>query len=157
MLKMINIILLFCINVFSLSLKERRFLDVIAYAEGTYENYNITYCYKTFDSFKVHPNVIVCCSGICSSAAGRYQFLYSTYQSISKKIDLKDFTPSSQDNAALYLIKSKGVNIEDIKDYATFKEAIYKLNRVWAALPKSPYGQPTRRMSKLWQKWKELK
>ncbi|MEM8723806.1 MAG: hypothetical protein AAGE84_31775 [Cyanobacteria bacterium P01_G01_bin.39] len=60
-------------------------LDLIAYAEGTdreigntKKGYNIIYSFKTFSDFSDHPRRVVCSNGLCSSAAGRYQFLNTT-------------------------------------------------------------------------------
>jgi muramidase (phage lysozyme) len=32
-----------------------------------------------------------------------------------------------------------------------------KLNRIWASLPGSPYGQPTRKTEALWQKFQQAR
>ena len=149
------LMLLICVNTYAISVKERKFLDVIAYAEGTNEKYNITYCYKTFNSYDRHPKTVVCCGGYCSSASGRYQFLYRTWSELSNKYGFKDFTPETQDKAAIKLVKSKFVEPDNISTYSSFKEAIYKLNKIWASFEGSPYGQRTRTVEQLWRKWSE--
>ena len=137
--------------------KEKAFLDVIAYAEGTKNYYNVTFMYHRFTTFEDHPRVIHCNHKrtLCSSAAGRYQFLEKTWDFVRKQLGLKDFSPESQDLAALFLITLKDVNPNNISTYSSFKKALFKLNRVWASLPGSPYGQRTRKVKDLWEIWKE--
>ena len=137
--------------------KEKAILDVIAWAEGTKDYYNVTFMHHTFDSFDDHPRKIHCNykRTLCSSASGRYQFLSKTWDFIQGQLDLKDFSPESQDLAALFLITLNNVNPNEINTYESFSLAILRLNRVWASLPGSPYGQPKRTMNDLWKIWKE--
>jgi muramidase (phage lysozyme) len=130
-------------------------LGTIAFAEGTHAHYNYTYAYRTFSSFRDHPRIRVCAGSYCSTAAGRYQILSGTWNGI--RTGLADFSPPNQDKAALKLIRGRGVtNIDSIDTYAEFTAAIYKLNREWASLPGSPYGQPRKPMSALWTEFKRL-
>lgn len=131
-------------------------LGTLAYSEGTDNHYNYTFGYQTFSSYADHPRRVVCSGGYCSDAAGRYQFLSTTWDGV--RYGLPDFGPASQDRAAIRLIQNRGVaNIDGIDTYAEFTSAIYRLNGEWASLPGSPYGQPTRSMSSLWAKFRALR
>jgi muramidase (phage lysozyme) len=80
-------------------------LDLIAWAEGTDNHYNMIYTGARFDDFSRHPDRVLCSGGICSSAAGRYQFLTPTWNKLQTQLKLPDFSPASQDKAAIELIK----------------------------------------------------
>jgi len=158
MIKYFFITILLLINLLfansELTKKEKALLDVIAFAEGTGNEYNIIYCYRRFKDYSKHPNIVVCCSGICSTSAGRYQFLYRTWKRVAKILDLKSFNSRQQDIAAMYLVSEKEVNPNKIETYCDFYLAVNRLNTTWASLPNSPYGQPTRTTDELWDKWK---
>lgn len=131
-------------------------LGTIAYAEGTGERYDIIFGYQYFTSYANHPRRLVCSGGYCSDAAGRYQFLSTTWDGI--RAGLPDFGPASQDQAALRLIRQRGVSdVDAIDTYAELSAAIYKLNLEWASLPGSPYGQPTKSMASLWAEFRRLR
>lgn len=153
------------------------FLDTIAYSEGTFDNirlapkqnlnngvgmgYNIQYTYKEFDTFDDHPHEVICKEykgkPLCSSAAGRYQFLGKTWDRIAPLIKAKDFSPVNQDLGALALIAEKGALdlIPIIKSRKDLAVAIQKVNGVWASLPGAPYGQAIRPITDLELKFKE--
>ena len=135
--------------------RQKAFLDVIAYAEGTNESYNIRFGHFTFSGYQDHPRILYC-SGWCSDAAGRYQFLSTTWDEIRVDLGLNSFDERNQDRAAIHLIRRRGVrNIDSITDYSRFSDAIYDINLEWASLPGSPYGQPTHSMDSLWKKYLE--
>lgn len=101
-----------------------------------------------FDNgYSAHPDIEHCIGTLCSTAAGAYQFLYSTWTYLSAKLGLTDFSPANQDLAAIELIRSKGA-LDDIIN-GNFSLAISKLNKTWASLPGSPYGQPTHSLAEL--------
>lgn len=142
------------------------FLDTISFAEGTYGDHgtgDIYHGYKQcfanthFESFKDHPGITVRAfmgkKKIYSSAAGRYQILDTTWDEIEAKLNLPDFSPLSQDIAALYLLDRCHAIKEILHDriYTAFK----KTNKIWASLPGSPYGQPTKPASKLLKFYQE--
>jgi len=85
----------------------RALLDSIAGPESS-GAYNIRYDGgpgATFDDFSAHPQVKVPITsgpykGQTSDAAGRYQFLSSTFNPIAQEKGLQDFSPVSQDQAA---------------------------------------------------------
>ena len=139
-----------------LSLSACALLGTIAYAEGTGAHYNYTYAYRKFTSYRDHPRIRVCAGGWCSTAAGRYQILSKTWNGI--RSGLSDFSPANQDAAALRLIRNRGVtNVDGIDTLAEFQSAMNKLNREWASLPGSPYGQPTYSTAQLWTQFKRLR
>lgn len=70
--------------------------------------YNVLYGGKTFSSFADHPNSPQTIlsgphAGEKTTAAGRYQFTYSTWKRAQKALGLKDFSPMNQDRAAWWL------------------------------------------------------
>lgn len=139
-----------------MSARTRAFLDVIAFAEGTNDNYNVRFGHYTFSGYARHPRLIFCENSLCSDAAGRYQFLSTTWDMVARALGLRDFSPPNQDRGALYLMRSRGVsNTSNIYSYSQFSSAIYRLNNEWASLPGSPYGQPTRTMAALWAKFQQ--
>ncbi len=137
----------------------RAFLDTIAYAEGTLneQGYKTLYNYGFFTSFKDHPRRIRCSLNngelLCSSAAGRYQFLKSTWKRIAQKIGARDFTPENQDRGALELLRENGA-LDYVKN-GYFNHALTKVNKVWSSLPGAPYGQPTRTLQELRMVYKQ--
>jgi lysozyme len=67
---------------------------------------------KLFDGFERHPAQINCNASrtLCSDAAGRYQFLKETWNGLN----MPDFTPVSQDRAAIKLVKGRGA-LQDVR------------------------------------------
>jgi len=122
------------------------FLDTLAFAEGTprfgyQDGYNVLVGGTTFDSYDDHPRQLVWLPAyeINSSAAGRYQFLTRTWDDLTARFGLPDFTPASQDLGAIHLIRQcKALSL--IHD-GRVKEAIHASRRIWASLPGAGYGQ----------------
>ena len=84
-------------------------LDGIAAGESN--GYDELYNGKKFTDFSKHPNQPQSIlsgphKGEFSSAAGRYQFLKGTWDTAAKALNLKDFSPASQDAAAWWLAKT---------------------------------------------------
>ncbi|MBL7790375.1 MAG: hypothetical protein JNL75_11150 [Chitinophagales bacterium] len=67
------------------------------------------------------------------TAQGAYQIVKGTWEMCVKALGLKDFSPSSQDSAALYLIKLRGAENDVLN--GNWIEAIKKCSREWASLP----------------------
>ncbi|MEY3903606.1 MAG: hypothetical protein RL189_2912 [Pseudomonadota bacterium] len=144
------------------------FLDVIAYAEGTDRQgkgggYNVNYSHtesypKLFSDMSKHPRWLIC-SGYCSDAAGRYQIKSDTWGDVRRELNLPDFSPRSQDRAAVQLIKWRGGHddVERIDGPNSFSDALYAVRYEWASLPHSPYGQPIKTVGELWAKFKEYR
>lgn len=125
----------------------RKLLDVIAAAEGVKHGYNTIFGNERFGNLSAHPNVrkqFKQTNGKTNytTAAGRYQFLKGTWDSLSRQYGLKDFSPQSQDIGAIALIMQKGALNDVLK--GNYQSAIKKLGGTWASLPSSPYAQPRR-------------
>ena len=118
------------------------FLRVIRAGEGTSDaaGYSRIFGGQTFSSFADHPRIKVTKNGYTSTAAGAYQIIASTWDETKRIMKLSDFSPRSQDLAALGRIAARGA-LEDAKA-GQFEMAIKKIAREWASLPGSPYGQP---------------
>lgn len=126
----------------------KAFLKTIRYCEGTdlETGYNTMFGGtrrnpRLFHDFTDHPRIKQKAAGITSTAAGAYQFLSTTWDYLAKKLKLADFSPPNQDRACIELFREKGA-LEDIKA-GRVEVAVKKLNKTWASLPESPYGQPT--------------
>lgn len=129
----------------------RAFLDMIAYSEGTKgvgdDGYNQLFGYSTFDSYADHPRKYIPFRNTTTSAAGRYQILARTWDGVRGKLGLPDFSPASQDAAAVELIRERGA-LGDVQAGRTV-QAINKVAKVWASLPGAGYNQPERKLSAL--------
>jgi len=134
----------------------RAFLDTLAYAEGTRERYDYIFTFATFTSYNDHPRVKKCAGKLCSTAAGRYQFLSKTWDGLAPDLGLGDFTPPSQEKAVMEIIRRQGAYNRVLRSsvYENFTSALSKLNTTWASLPGSPYGQPTHSTAALWRYYK---
>ncbi|MBW4527090.1 MAG: peptidoglycan DD-metalloendopeptidase family protein [Phormidium tanganyikae FI6-MK23] len=131
----------------SLTPQRRAFLDLIAWAEGTYNQpdngYGTYFGFRQFKNYKDHPDITgeVPYTGV-SNASGRYQFMAinpPTWEGIKKKLNLPDFSPASQDKGAIELINEKGA-LPDI-DAGRIQAAIEKTSYVWASFP--PFRYPS--------------
>lgn len=126
-------------------------LRVIRFAEGTADDrgYNRIFGGQEVDDLTHHPDICVKFRRTCSSAAGAYQFLTTTWNSLG----LPDFTPANQDKGAIELIRRRGA-LGDV-DAGRFEDAIAKLSPEWASLPRwegdstGTYRQPVKSMSEL--------
>lgn len=122
------------------------FLDMIAHAEGVerfseHSGYDVLVGGGRFTSYTEHPRKMVWLPKyrIHSTAAGRYQFLWKTWNSLRGRLKLRDFGPASQDRAAIELLRENG-SLADIKK-GWIASAIRKSRKTWASLPNSGYGQ----------------
>jgi len=113
----------------------RAFLDTIAVTEGTTgpQGYYRQYTGSHFSSFKDHPRDLKCAMSngkkLCSDAAGRYQFLSTSWDRFAPMVKTKDFSPTYQDRVAIELIREKNA-LEDIEE-GRIEEAFRKLYMVW--------------------------
>ena len=98
----------------------RAFLYLIRWCEGTSgdNGYRTLFGGGMFDSFADHPRKAITRplggKNLTSTAAGAYQVLERTWDECKKALGLPDFSPESQDRAAIYLIKRRGALPEDI-------------------------------------------
>ena len=142
------------------------FLMTIRFAEGTSgpDGYSTLYAYSSWPAFDYtdHPSnrgwpgvklPDALCKGAglnpgcVTTAAGAYQFLSSTWNALARKLGLPDFSPASQDAAAIELIREKGA-LDDV--YAgRFTQAVQKISKVWASMPGAGYAQPEVTMNRL--------
>ena len=119
-----------------------KFLNLIARAEGTEKyGYNTAFGGAYFGDLSKHPNIkkqFTQTDGKVnySGVAGRYQFLNSTWNGVSKKYDLNDFGGVNQDLGAIALIAENGA-LKDVQG-GNFKKAIDKLGNIWASFPSAP-------------------
>lgn len=125
----------------------RAFLDVIRAGEGTSDpdGYRRHFGGRLFTGYADHPRVAITAGGYTSTAAGAYQLLARTWDGLVQQYGFPDFSPASQDEAAVALIIGRGA-LAAVRA-GRLDEAIAACNREWASLPGSPYGQPTRTLA----------
>lgn len=125
------------------------FLDMLAISEGTDipsqdtrdRGYDVIVGGQLFNDYRDHPRILVALPRyrIKSSAAGRYQFLRSTWDDLRARLRLSDFGPVSQDLAAVALLKQCGAY--ELIRLGRFDDAVVAARRIWASLPGAGYGQ----------------
>lgn len=124
---------------------------------ATGEDYRTFYGNTLFDSFADHPVLTGEKVGIrlpdewcraagygpgcVSTAAGAYQITVPTWRRIRvREPYLLDFSPASQDEAAMRLIRERGA--DRLIRAGRIADAFYALAPVWASLPRSTSNQP---------------
>lgn len=127
----------------------KAFLTMIQYAEGTYgqDGYRKLYGGSLFNDLSKHPNTPTTKWGITSTAAGAYQILSKTWNELQAKLGLPDFSPLSQDKAAIELIRRRKA-LEDVMA-GRWAQAIEKCKKEWASLPGAGYGQNEKNIKNL--------
>ena len=129
-----------------LSANVQAFLRVIRAGESSQKQdaYRTLVGGTLFDSVADHPRrrVYIPRLNVYSTAAGAYQFLVGTWDECAKALGLPDFSPASQDLAAVFLIRRRGALTDVLA--GRVEKAIKKCAKEWASLPGSPYGQPVR-------------
>lgn len=130
----------------------RAFLLLIRWCEGTSDEngYRALYGHrkdkpKLISNFDDHPRIYFDTPWGRTSAAGAYQILAGTFDDAARALGLTDFSPESQDQAAVWLIKRR--NALHAVEQGDLDNAIHLCNKEWASLPGSPYGQPTRTLA----------
>ncbi|MDE8755686.1 lysozyme [Pectobacterium polaris] len=134
----------------------RSYLDAISHAEGTsgYMNsgYHTMFGGGQIASLADHPRQLKDFQQTDgtwnkTSAAGRYQFTQKSWDEAAAALGLNDFSPQSQDMAALWLIQRAG-QLDNVLN-GDFMTATNNLGGVWASLPSSPYAQPKRSQAEM--------
>lgn len=144
----------------------RAFLDLVRYAEGTAgpDGYRTMFGGGLFDGYADHPRIAhrfqnLAKQWLWTTAAGAYQFMavsplpgggstkVNTWDRLQAKLQLPDFSPASQDAAALELVRERGA-LGDVMA-GRVAEAVRKCAPVWASLPGAGYAQPERKLSQL--------
>lgn len=135
---------------------EKALHDTIAFAEGTRDRsndgYDVLFGGSTYASCARHPNRCIKYGSTCSTAAGRYQFLYSTWNSIANARGYATFEPENQERGAAYLIGSvrkATIPTDRALTSAEFQNVMAKISYEWASLPPGRYGQPSKSMTQL--------
>lgn len=130
----------------------RKMLGVIASAEGVKHGYNTMFGNERLSDLSKHPGILKEFTQTDgkknkTSAAGRYQFLEPTWNGLAKQLGLKDFSPKSQDIAAVALLAQNGALPHVLKGDIT--TAVKKSGGTWASLPSAPdsYKQPKKTWS----------
>ncbi|MEH1826786.1 MAG: lysozyme [Nostoc sp.] len=130
------------------------FLATIRWAEtGTSEpeSYYKLVFNGTFNNFSTHPLKKQCApingKNICSTAAGAYQMLDKSWYDLQPKLNLKDFSPASQDKMAIEYIRRNNA-LSDI-EAGRLDTAICKVGRIWASFPCNNYNQNAKSIDKL--------
>lgn len=140
------------------------FLDMLAFSEGTSacghnNGYDVIVgstptLMRRMDSFDDHPRVTMQLnSKLWSSAAGRYQITAPTWAVLKLRLKLPDFSPDSQDKAALELIREKGAIV--MIDAGKITDAIIACAPIWASFPGAGYNQHENSFSDLIDAYKK--
>lgn len=84
-----------------------------------------------------------------STAAGRYQLLSKYFEPYKRLLNLRDFSPESQDAIAIQQIREQGA-LADV-DAGRFARAVEKCRNIWASFPGAGYGQHENKLAVLEQ------
>jgi muramidase (phage lysozyme) len=136
----------------AVSTAHRALLDTIAVAEGTrgrggQDGYNVMFTYALFSDCARHPRRLQGSSGLRSDAAGRYQFLSTTWDSLG----LPNFYPDNQDRGAMRLVARRGFTVPESRPMTAteFSNLMDRISYEWASLPPGRYGQPSYSLSRM--------
>ncbi|WP_218969694.1 glycoside hydrolase family 24 protein [Candidatus Synechococcus spongiarum] len=145
-------------------------LRTIRFAEGTWRGgaeagYQVIYGGRLIsevipgsDPFSKHPDHVVRTqTALNSSAAGAYQFMPATWETVSGWLGIRDFSPLRQDQVAHRLIRLRLSDAEEanVNRGILTREALHQLAPEWASLPTHSggsyygYGQSVKSWSHL--------
>ena len=126
-------------------------LRTIRFAEGTWRDgteagYQMIYGGRLIseeipgvsDPFSKHPEYVVRKqTSLNSSAAGAYQFMPATWNRVAGRLNIDDFSPLHQDQAARWLVLNRLSDAEkdNINRGILTREALHQLAPEWASLP----------------------
>jgi len=123
-----------------LSPEVKAFLDTLAWSLGrlSANGYKLKLDGEEFDSFNDHPRSRVCGEfygngDVCADSAGRYHIVSRTWDPLARRLGLRDFSPESQDMAAVELLRERGALNE--LESGNFESAIYKISGLWVTVP----------------------
>jgi muramidase (phage lysozyme) len=103
------------------------FLATLRGQEG--QRYDAVVGGGSFDDYSQHPDI-----GVGNShAAGAYQFQPGTWAPIQKALNLPDFSPDSQDLAAVDLLRQTGATDKLLS--GDLDGAIFAASRQWSGMP----------------------
>lgn len=135
----------------------RQFLNLIGWAEGA--DYNIGWGKRIIPNLAWHPynqrqfriNDPVTGRPSTTSVAGKYQFQRGTWDEAAKALGLKDFSPASQDLAAVWLLDNRGKGNGQLQNVlqGNVATAVERLKPVWQ-------GFVTRPLSAILDKWNNV-
>ncbi|HGL6718389.1 glycoside hydrolase family 104 protein [Burkholderia contaminans] len=113
------------------------FLYMLRMGESS-NRYNVISGGQTFSNYSWHPNIV---GSAGTTASGAYQFVYETWNRLAGEAGLTDFTPASQDAAAVQYLSDLGampyVEAGDVQGAWT---QINARGTVWQALPNARGG-----------------
>jgi muramidase (phage lysozyme) len=142
------------------------FLSLIRWSEGTStspitinKGYDIIVSGpdgpEAFTDYSQHPfehrAAKVVRPGLLSTAAGGYQFLVHIWDAYRHTLKLPDFSPASQDAAALQIISER--HALPLIANGLIPTAIQACSNIWASLPGNGYGQGGHSMDTLMAQW----
>jgi len=113
---------------------------VLSYGEGTQgdKGYTTQFTGTQFSDMSKHPRQQRRSGSLQSDAAGKYQFLSTTWDEAQKALNLPDFSPASQEKAGRFLTKRRGVDPDKvITSREDFVSVMDKLAPEWASMPYS--------------------
>lgn len=137
----------------------RKFLDLIAYTEGTQGNsYHTAFGGGRLSNLNDHPRYSKSFRQLngkmnTTSAAGRYQFLRGTWDGVARQYGLTNFSPHNQDLGAIALMIGRDALAPLLK--GDWQTAVRRAGPEWASFPTAPasYSQPTKSWSKVNKFW----
>jgi len=109
--------------------------------------YNVLLGGTLFSGYLDHPRKTITVNGMTSTAAGGFQILDRYFDSYKKQLHLIDFSPASQDQIAMQMIKEVGA--DHLINDGQFEQAVNKCSTRWASLPGAKYGQHVNDMEHL--------
>jgi muramidase (phage lysozyme) len=133
----------------------RAYLNIISIAEGA--DYDSLFGGGKFSSFASHPGIAVTAGSYTSTAAGAYQFVKGTWELEARLMDLSDFSPLSQDLAAVDLLIRSGASHQLLYSSGLYN-GVYRATELvsptWASLPGG--AQPRVSITEVMQRFHSL-
>lgn len=117
------------------------FLSLIRHAEAN-DQYNIIAGNDYFDDFSEHPFVLNPNrpKPLGTTASGGYQMVVGTWKMARDALELNDFSPASQDAAAVWLLQYKRPGALDAVRAGHFTDALQRVRGEWEAFDKMLKG-----------------